>query len=161
MVIWFCCLSLLFRACIRLSSLLKSCCLHQQIAEQRQSLTEWFNEDERPSKEAMNQFTDILNIPRQMASIRFLTHESIYFWSKNQRSKKRKAESSLLEPWEPCNKNESVLAKPKVTMAIAPYATVTTGSTSTIVSRPQVTVEIQEGSGTPISIAITIHKSKW
>ena len=119
------------------------------------TLTEWFNADERPSKEAMNQFTDILNIPRQMASIRLLTYESIYFWFKNKRSKKRKSESSLLEPWEPCYKNESTVVAPEVTMAITPYANVTTESTSTIVSTPQVTMETQEGSGTPISIAIT------
>ena len=119
------------------------------------TLTEWFNADERPSKEAMNQFTDILNIPRQMASIRLLTYESIYFWFKNKRSKKRKAESSLLEPWEPCYKNESTVVAPEVTMAIAPYAAVTTESTSTIVSTPRVTMETQEGSCAPISIAIT------
>ena len=125
------------------------------------NLTEWFNVDERPSKEAMNQFTDILNIPRQMASIRLLTHESIYFWFKNKRSKKRKSEASLLEPWERQNESTEGVETPQVTMAIAdvPHATVTTEGTPPIVITPQVTVETQETTSTPISIPITGQSS--
>ena len=135
------------------------------------NLTEWFNEDERPSKEEINQYTDILNIPRQMASIRLLTPDSIYFWFKNKRSKKKKEESSLLEPWE----KENVVLEggdtPQLTMAVGEtsQAIVTTAgvpaieSTSQLVAgstmMPHVTMETKENGGASISMAITKKSS--
>ena len=54
------------------------------------SLTQWFNDDGRPSKEAINEYTNILNNQRQVASISLLTNANISLWFKNKRSKKRK-----------------------------------------------------------------------
>ena len=65
-----------------------------------EKLTQWFEEEERPSKEVMQKYTEVLNVPRKAASIRLLSPESIFFWFKNKRSKKKREESSLLEPWE-------------------------------------------------------------
>ena len=124
-----------------------------------ESLTEWFNEDKGPTREVMRQYTDILNIPRQMASIRLLTPESIYFWFKNKRSKQRKLESSLLEPWE--GENETPESADKV--KDAPQATVTTavtphvGKTSELLGSgsPQVTTATNANSGTSVSVVTT------
>ncbi|CAB3983932.1 DNA-binding SATB1 [Paramuricea clavata] len=126
------------------------------------NLTEWFNEDERPSREVMQQYTEILNIPRQMASIRLLTQESIYFWFKNKRSKKRKEDSSLLEPWEMSESGGT----PQVTMAIGdtPQATgdtPTSATTSQLAksSTPQVAMATRENGGASIAMAITEESS--
>jgi hypothetical protein len=62
-----------------------------------------------------------------------LTPESIYFWFKNKRSKKRREESSLLEPWERENKMSEGGDTPQITMAIGDGPeTVTTGDIPTI-----------------------------
>ena len=116
-----------------------------------ENLTEWFDKDERPSRDVMRQYTDILNIPRKMASIRLLTPESIYFWFKNRRSKQRKVESSLLEPWEREGEITEGNTTPKVTMAIGdtPRVTMTTATTATIGNTsdaPQVTTTRENSS---------------
>jgi hypothetical protein len=116
-----------------------------------ENLTEWFDKDERPSRDVMRQYTDILNIPRKMASIRLLTPESIYFWFKNRRSKQRKVESSLLEPWEREGEIAEGNTTPKVTMAIGdtPRVTMTTATTATIGNTsdaPQVTTTRENSS---------------
>lgn len=128
------------------------------------NLTEWFNEDERPSREVMQQYTEILNIPRQMASIRLLTTESIYFWFKNKRSKKRKEDSSLLEPWEMSESGGT----PQVTMALqlqhTPQTTGDTPASATtsqlaMGSTPQVAMATRENGGASIAMAITEESS--
>ncbi len=125
-----------------------------------ENLTEWFNEDQRPSKEVMQQYTDILNIPRKIASIRLLTPESIYFWFKNKRSKKRREESSLLEPWERENKMSEGGDTPQVTMAIGDGPeTVTTGDTPTIETMGG-TPSTRENGVTSISMVTTGEESE-
>ena len=125
-----------------------------------ENLTEWFNEDQRPSKEVMQQYTDILNIPRKIASIRLLTPESIYFWFKNKRSKKRREESGLLEPWERENKMSEGGDTPQVTMAIGDGPeTVTTGDTPTIETMGG-TPSTRENGVTSISMVTTGEESE-
>ncbi|XP_046848979.1 uncharacterized protein LOC124442516 isoform X2 [Xenia sp. Carnegie-2017] len=67
------------------------------------NLNDWFSEEERPSKEIMLEYTEILNIPRRAASMRLLTPESIFFWFKNRRAKKKRQELSLIQSWEEKN----------------------------------------------------------
>lgn len=123
------------------------------------NLNEWFNKDERPSKEVMQHYTDILNIPREIASLRLLQPESIHFWFKNKRSKKRKLEMSHLEPWEQENEMSESGATPQVTMAIegTPQTTVTTGDVS-IVTSPS-TGESSSGLGTQVNGLTTMVSS--